>query len=74
MTLCSVLFPLLYVKHQDMEWSLLILICCRAVQDAIVLAQKAELQSLTDELQTVQTEVKTSHTRIADLTLKTQGQ
>ena len=44
------------------------------MQDAIVLAQKAELQSLADELQTVQTEVKTTHTRIADLTLKTQGE
>ncbi|KAK9837697.1 hypothetical protein WJX74_003317 [Apatococcus lobatus] len=42
-------------------------------QDAVVLAQKGEIQSLSDELQTVQTEVKSSHTRIADLTLKTQG-
>ena len=38
-----------------------------------MLAQKGEIQSMSDELQTVQTEVKSSHTRIADLTLKTQG-
>lgn len=38
-----------------------------------MLAQKAELQSLADELQTVQAEVKSSHTRIADLTLRNQG-